>query len=207
MSDLKDLNRALAEIQLIRGQLARGAEFRGYGPTTIAATAALALFAAVGQAHWLTDAERSIASYLAIWVTTAALSLIIVGVETIIRTRRIHSPLAMEMIHSALEQFLPAIVSGLVLTVVLWRCAQQSLWMLPGLWQLIFSMGVFASCQFLPRITFAVGVWYLGTGLACLMLGRTQSFSPWAMGVPFGVGQLLVAGVLRFGYRRDSARG
>jgi hypothetical protein len=197
-----DLNKALAEIHLIRGQLARGAEFRGYGPTTIAITAALALLAAVAQAHWLADAQRSIASYLAIWVTTAALSLTIVGVETMVRTRRIHSPLAMEMIHSALEQFLPAIVSGLLLTVVLWRCAQQSLWMLPGLWQVIFSMGVFASCQFLPRITFAVGVWYLGTGLTCLMLGRIPSFSPWAMGVPFGVGQLLVAGVLQFGYRK-----
>ena len=55
------------------------------------------------------------------------------------------------MIHSALEQFLPGIVAGFLLTGVLLRCAPQSLWMLPGLWQVLFSTGVFASCRFLPR--------------------------------------------------------
>ena len=73
--------------------------------------------------------------------------------------------------------------------------------MLPGLWELIFSLGVFASCRFLPRQMFAVGVWYLAAGLFCLAAGSsTQALSPWSMGVPFGVGQLLVAGVLQFGY-------
>ena len=107
------------------------------------------------------------------------------------------------MIHSAVEQFLPAIVAGLLLTVVLVRCATQSVWMLPGLWQVIFSLGVFSSCQFLPRPMFAVGVWYLAAGLSCLALGGgTWTLSPWTMGVPFGIGQVLVAAVLQFGYRR-----
>jgi hypothetical protein len=128
-------------------------------------------------------------------------SLIIISIETVMRTRRIHSILAMEMIHSALDQFLPAIVAGLLLTVVLWRCAPQSLWILPGLWQVLFSMGVFASCRFLPRPIFAVGVWYLAAGLTCLALGGARALSPWAMGLPFGIGQLLVASVLQFGYR------
>jgi hypothetical protein len=85
--------------------------------------------------------------------------------------------------------------------VVLARYAPQNLWMLPGLWQVIFSLGVFSSCQFLPRPMFAVGVWYLAAGLICLALGDRQAFSPWSMGVPFGVGQLLVAAVLRLNYR------
>jgi hypothetical protein len=70
--------------------------------------------------------------------------------------------------------------------------------MLPGIWQIIFSLGVFASCRFLPRPMVAVGAWYLLTGLACLSLGDARAFSPWAMGIPFGVGQLLVAAVLLF---------
>jgi hypothetical protein len=28
----------------------------------------------------------------------------------------------------------------------------------------------------------------------------SKSFSPWTMGIPFGIGQLMVAAVLRFGY-------
>jgi hypothetical protein len=103
------------------------------------------------------------------------------------------------------EQFLPAVVVGLLLTIVLARVAPQDSWMLPGLWALIFSLGVFASCRFLPRPMFGVGLWYLASGLGCLViLGGTRSLSPWAMGIPFGIGQLLVAAVLQFGARANS---
>jgi hypothetical protein len=81
------------------------------------------------------------------------------------------------------------------------RVAAQECWMLPGLWELIFSLGVFASCRFLPRQMSAVGAWYLAAGLCCLAAGSAaRTLSPWMMGIPFGVGQLLVAAVLQFGY-------
>jgi hypothetical protein len=88
-----------------------------------------------------------------------------------------------------------------MLTVVLVRVAPQELWMLPGLWQLSFSLGIFASCRFLPRPMFAVGLWYLVAGLACLAVeGGPHEFSPWTMGIPFGIGQLFLAAVLKYGY-------
>ncbi len=105
------------------------------------------------------------------------------------------------MIHSAVEQFLPAVIVGMLLTVVLARVAPQELWMLPGLWALLFSLGVFASCRFLPRLTFGVGVWYLVAGLTCLVAqSGPRTVSPWSMGITFGFGQLLVAAVLQFGF-------
>jgi hypothetical protein len=199
---VNDIDRALAEIGVIRGHMARAAEFRGYGPATIALTGVLALIAAMVQSRWLPTAAHDIASYLTIWIVTAALSVTIITVETVARTRRVHSALGPEMIYSAAEQFLPAVVAGLLLTVVLLRCASQSIWMLPGLWQILFALGVFSSCQFLPRSMFAAGLWYLGSGLTCLAFGQgALAYSPWEMGVPFGIGQLLVAAVLQFGYR------
>ena len=204
---MTDLHKALSEISAIRGQIARSAEFRGYGPATLSVTGILALLAAAGQGYWLKNPERDMAAYLSIWIATAAISLVIISVETITRARRVYSGLARHMVHAAVEQFLPAIVAGLLLTVVLWRCAPQSLWMLPGLWQIVFSLGVFASCRFLPRAMFAVGVWYLAAGLICLALGQQPALSPWAMGVPFGVGQLLVAVVLQFDYKETDERG
>src|SRR5665213_3027969 len=169
---MRDLDRALADLGMIRGHMARVTEFRGYGPATIALTGVLALGAAMVQSHWLVSAAHAIASYLTIWIVTAAVSVTIITVETISRARRVHSALAPEMIHSAAEQFLPAIVAGLLVTVVLLRCAPQSTWMLPGLWQVLFALGVFSSCQFLPRPMFAVGLWYLGSGLTCLAFGQ-----------------------------------
>ncbi len=76
--------------------------------------------------------------------------------------------------------------------------------MLPGLWQIFFSLGIFASCRLLARATFWVAVFYLGTGLTVLALARGEAaLSPWAMGLPFGVGQLLAAAVL---YQHTGAR-
>jgi hypothetical protein len=194
---MRDLDKALADITAIRSQMARGAVFRGYGPMTMAATGVLAIAAAVIQALWLPDPAGNVLAYLGLWVTTATVSVVVIGVEMVARTRRIHSGLADEMIHAATEQFMPAGVAGVLLTVVLYRYAPQSLWMLPGLWQIVFSLGLFAACRSLPRPIFAAAVWYLAAGLASLAFANeAYAFSPYAMAVPYGIGQLFIAVVL-----------
>lgn len=195
---MRDLEKALADISEIRSQMARGTEFRGYGPATLAATGGLALLAAVAQALWLPHAAAHIGLYIVLWGATAAISVTLIGLDMILRSRRIHSGLAQEMIWEAVEQFLPAGVAGGLLTAVLLQYSPDDLWMLPGLWQIVFSLGVFACCRFLPRAIFAVGIWYLVAGLACLVFAQAEyAFSPWAMGAPYGVGQLLVAAILQ----------
>jgi fumarate reductase subunit D len=205
---MQDLDKALADITAIRSQLARGTEFQGYGPVTVAATGALATLAGGAQALWLPDPGTDVLSYIALWIATAAVSVVLIGIEMVARSRRIHSGLADEMIHAATEQFIPAGVAGALLTVVLFRFAPESLWMLPGLWQIVFSLGFFASCRSLPRPMFAVGVWYLAVGLASLAFANgAQAFSPWAMALPFGLGQLLMAGILYRSVGANDAEG
>jgi hypothetical protein len=195
---MKELQEALSQIHSIRTQVASGTEFRGYGPASIAVSGLIALAVAAVQTRWV---KPDLTAWVAVWAGTAAVSALLTGIETLWRARREHMGFAREMIQSAVAQFLPAVMVGFLLTAVLMRVAPQDCWMLPGLWQLIFSLGVFASCRFLPRPMFAVGVWYLAAGLLCLALaGATRALSPWMMGIPFGVGQLLVALVLQFGY-------
>src|SRR5215470_5178212 len=195
---MQDLDKALADITAIRSQMARGTEFRGYGPLTVAATGILAFVAAGIQALFLPDPEASVLAYILLWIATATVSVVLVAIEMIARSRRIHKGLADEMIHAATEQFVPAGVAGALLTFVLFQFAPQSLWMLPGLWQIVFSLGFFASCRSLPRPMFAVGVWYLAAGLASIAFaGGMQALSPWAMALPFGVGQFLMAAILQ----------
>ena len=193
---MNTLNKALSDISRIRRQVAHSTEFRGYGPATLAATGILAFAAAGVQARWLPDPASHIPTYLRIWIVTAALSAAMIGTEMYARTRRIHSGIADEMIRVAVEQFLPALGTGALTTIVLVRYVPTVLWMLPGLWQIVFSLGVFSSCRFLPRAVTAVGAWYLLTGLICIALGDGRALSPWAMAIPYGVGQLLVAGIL-----------
>jgi hypothetical protein len=153
----------------------------------------------VVQAASIDDPVRDIARYLAIWVATAVVSVAVVGTEAVRRARRVHSGLADDMIRASAEQFLPAAIAGALVTVVIRHTADEALWMLPGLWQVVFSLGVFASCRSLPRPMLAIAVWYLATGLACLAFANgVSALSPWAMGVPFGVGQVLAAVLLKW---------
>jgi hypothetical protein len=203
---MTNLDKALADITAIRSQIARDAVFRGYGPATLAATGLFALIAAGIQGLLLPDPTAEMFAYLMLWVTTATLSVILIGIEMVARTQRIHSGLADEMIRAATEQFIPAGIAGALLSVVLYHCAPTSLWMLPGLWQIMFSLGLFAACRSLPRPMQAAAIWYLLAGLANLALAsEANALSPWAMALPFGAGQLLIAGVLHYGAGGDDA--
>jgi hypothetical protein len=193
---MNDLHKALGDISSIRREMARSTQFRGYGPATLAATSAFALLAAAAQAVWLPDPANHMPAYLSIWVLTAMLSAALTGAQMYTRTRRIHSGLSDEMIRMAVEQFLPSVGAGLLMTIVLVRYVPAVSWMLPGLWQVIFSLGIFSSCRFLPRPMIAAGVWYLLTGLVCIAFGDSRALAPWTMGLSYGMGQLLVAGIL-----------
>ncbi len=203
---MADLYKALAQIHAIRDQVARGTEFRGYGAETVAATGVLAAGAALVQSLLLKHPAGNVTAYLGIWITTAAVTVLVTGLQTINRTRRVHSGLARQMIFSAAESFVPAMAAGMLVTLALLRGAPQQLWTLPGLWQIFYGLGIFASCRFLPRQMFGVGVWFLATGALCLTTGMGErALSPWEMGFPFGIGQLLIAAVLKFGFRESDA--
>jgi hypothetical protein len=193
---MNDLNKALGDISSIRRQMARSTEFRGYGPATLASTGLIAIFAAVAQQVWIPDPAGHILVYLGIWFTTAALSAGIIVTQMVTRAHRVHSGMADEMIRMAVEQFLPSMGAGALVTLVLVNRAPGVAWMLPGLWLVTFSLGVFASCRFLPRLILLAGVWYLAMGLLALGLGDTRALAPWTMGLAYGAGQLLVAAIL-----------
>ena len=198
---MRELQEALADIDAIRVQVARGTQFRGYGPKSIAASGVLAIAVAAVQSSFISASERPVTTFLSLWVATAVIAVALAAAETLSRTQRFHPGFSRVMIQSAAEQFMPSLVVGLLLTVVLLRVAPDEAWMLPGLWEIAFSLGIFASGRFLPRPMFAVGLWYLVCGLMCLAIeSGPRTLSPWGMGIPFGAGQLLVAAVLQYGY-------
>jgi len=201
---MRELRQALADIDAIRSLVARETLFRGYGPGTTAASGLLALCVAAGEAAWQKTHGITASVFLRVWVCTAVAAAAFSITETVLRTRRMHAGLWKQKFQMAFEHFLPAMVVGLMLTVVLERVAPGETWMLPGLWQLAFCLGVFASCRFLPRPMFAVGLWYMVTGLVCLAIGGVDhELSPWFMGLPFGVGQLLIAVILKYGSENE----
>lgn len=196
---MRDLDKALADILAIRSQIAAGTAFHGYGPITMAVTGGLALATATGQSLLLDNPTRHPIEFFVTWAVTAVISLGIIGMEMRARSRRHHSGLEDAMIQQAIEQFLPSGAAGAVLGFMLFKFAPEALWMLPGLWQVLISIGTFASVRSLPRTVAIAGAWYFVAGFGVLVIAsQDHSLSPWLMGVPFAVGQLLMAAILHF---------
>jgi hypothetical protein len=194
---MRDLDKALADIVAIRSQIAAGTAFRGYGPATVAATGALALITAILQFWLLGDPTGEPMTFFLGWAMAAGLAGLVIWIEMRARSHRHHSGLADAMIYQAIEHFVPAGVAGVLLAVVMWKFAAETLWLLPGLWQILVSLGIFASVRSLPRSVALAGAWYFVSGFAVVVLAsHSHTLSPWTMGLPFVIGQSLMAGIL-----------
>jgi hypothetical protein len=194
MIELRD---ALSQIAEIRSQVAQTQTYRGYRAAPAAISSLVAIGAALLQKWWVAEPAQDLSSYLVLWIGAAAISVGVFATQMTWRLSRGGLSLQRQMTLLAIEQFIPCLVAGAMLTAVIVRFAPAQAWMLCGLWPMLFSLGVFASRRLLPAAIFWVGVFYLLAGAANLVLAQgAAAFSPWSMGVAFGVGQALVAGIL-----------
>ena len=162
-----ELADAMSQIADIRRTLARTETFRGYRSLTVAWTSLFALLGATIQIVWVPAPLETPAKYLTVWIGLAV------------------------------EQFLPCLLVGAAVTWGIASYAIEQLWLLPGLWSLVFSLGVFASARLLPREVIWVAIWYLITGCIVLAVGRgPYACSPWAMVLTFGIGQAAISCIL-----------
>ena len=191
------LDEALAQIAEIRSQIDRTGTFRGYRAATVGFSGVVGVGAGFIQAIHIPNPQQQVSAYLTLWVAAAAFSVAVVGAELAYRCYRAASPRTAQLTLLALEQFLPCMVAGALVTAALASASVESLGMLPGLWAILFSLGVFASCRLLPRPNFLAGVFYLAAGAFCLAFGHGEhALSPWIMAGTFGGGQLLTAALL-----------
>jgi hypothetical protein len=153
---------------------------------------------------WIPDPGQNISGYLTLWLGAAMVSALAAGAEMAFRYWRSSSALSRSLTWLTVEQFIPCLIGGAVLTVVLAWFAPESLWMLPGLWQMFFSLGIFATHRLLPKAIFGVAIFYMFTGVFSLLVGHAEGTpSPWIMGIPFGAGQLYVAAILYWTLERS----
>jgi len=192
-----ELREALDSIAIIRRRMAETEVFRGYRALPVALSAILALLAGFAQPTLVANPVRDVPGYVGLWSAVALLSIAAAGLAMYLRDRIAGTSVTRPVTWLAIGQFVPCLVAAAAVTVVIVRVAPESAWLLPGLWQVFFSQGVFASCRLLPRPAFVVAVFYLVAGVLVLLAARgDQALAPWAMALPFGVGQLLAAAVL-----------
>jgi hypothetical protein len=202
-----ELQDALAQLSEIRLHVARTEPFRGYRAATAAFSALVAIVAASIQAVLLPAPGLYPQTYLLLWIAAAIICVAVTALEMVVRCRRSTSPTAGRMTWLAVEQFVPCTIAGAVLTFVLALFSHDSIWLLPGLWSILFSLGLFSSGRLLPRPIIWVAWYYLACGALSLALAQGEhACSPWTMGIAFGGGQFLCAFVLYVTLERPDVR-
>lgn len=199
-----ELRDAFDQISAIRTQLAATERLRGLRAGAVALSAVVAALAAVGQTLWIVDPFAEPRLYLLLWVGAAAISALAAGLELGHRVRHSGSRLSIANAVIAAQQFSPCLVAGAAVTVFVLVRLPDHLWLLPGLWQILFGLGNLAAHRLLPRGGAAVGWLYLACGSVCLWLGEL-ALEPWAMGLPFAAGQLALAAILWWNHERSGA--
>jgi len=199
-----ELRDAVDQIASIRTHLAATERLRSLRAVPVALSGLLALLAAALQALQVPEPLRAPGQYLLLWLGVAAISTLAAGLELLRRVRGSHSGLGAANAVVALQQFAPCLLAGAIATAGIAARVDGPLWLLPGLWQLFFGLGVLAAHRLLPPGAFAVGAGYLCCGALTTSFGE-RALSPWAMGLPFALGQGVLAAMLWWHHERACA--
>ena len=192
---------AIDRLDQIHDQLTRSEVYRGFRVPSVAAVGVLGLLAVALQPlvpgvgfvwYWI-----AVAGAGGLIGTAAALHAYAYREDEFDRrrTRRV------------MAQFLPCLLAGGAVTAGLAR-VPELVSFLPGLWAVLFGMGVIAARPHLPPAVGLVGLGYVAAG-AALLLRAVPGAEPsaWAVGGVFGVGHLATALVLWHGVGRDGEGG
>ncbi|MDM8544995.1 hypothetical protein [Candidatus Venteria ishoeyi] len=190
---MQDLEKALNHLADIHAQVSRTEYYRGFNSVPLVLSGVSGLFAASVQASWMNMDNPGL--FVLYWSVVASLNVLLFGIKLGLDYRCSHTPFERRKTHAVLLQFMPTLLAGLLLTIVALRWMHPVLLQcMPGLWALLFALGVFACRPFFPGRMFWLGAAYLIAAAWLLTLAPTgQSLSPWNMGLVFGGGQLLAA--------------
>ncbi len=198
------LRQALLDITEIRSQIAKTEQCRALRSASVGFSGVLAFVSAAIQARWIPSPHEQIERYLGLWIVTAVLGFAVPASRLALRYYRSDSTLVRRVTMMAFELIAPPLAAGGLLTYTLYRTAPESLWLLPGLWAILYSLSVFASHRLFPRASVLVGLYYFAAGFLCLIFSRGETaLSAWAMVGTFGVGQLFAAAVLYVEWERE----
>ena len=194
-----ELQHALSQIADIRQQMSRARQFRGFRSATTLMTALAALAAGVWQASGPLEPTQ----FIALWVCVAIGCIALCSTELLLRCRHCESEAQSELARQAVEQFLPFVLVGGLVTGMIWEFSPDTLWILPALWQILFGLGLYSLRRIVPMPIAIVGGFYILCGL--LNLSASTHFSLLSMSLPFGVGQMLSAFILYWHLERSHA--
>ena len=197
-----DVPRALAQIEAIHDQLAKGEVYRGYRSLPVAASGLIGVVAAWAQPAQLGRGDPL--GFVLYWSAVAACAAL-VGTSEIVRNYLAHDDqAARRRTRRVVGQFLPSLLGGAIITASFVHLSAALVPLLPGIWAICFGIGTFASRPYLPRASGQVALFYYAAGVVLLWIARgPEPLAGWWVGGTFGLGQSFAAHVLYWNLERQ----
>jgi hypothetical protein len=164
-------DRAMDNLRFIRETMERAGSFTAVSGWGSIATGVTALLAA-----WLASAQRDPASWLGVWSAEALLALGIGAWAVVRKARAAGMPLLSGPGRKVALSLSPPLVAGALLTGVLFHAGLLAI--LPGMWLLLFGVGIVAAGSYSVRIVPVMGLSFMLLGAVAFLLPMS-----WANGV------------------------
>ena len=195
---------ALSQIEAIHEQLTKAEVYRGFQVWSVASAGMLGLLAAFAQ-PWMPGVDDAI-GFVRYWLIIAAAGIAIAG------SSAVHAYLYQEDEHDRrrtrrlMSQLVPCLLAGAAVTYTLPRLGDDHVFLLPGIWAMLFGLGLVASRPYLPRAIGWVCLYHLAAGSFLLLnVSHHLAGAGWQVGGVFGLGQLAAAFVLYRNVERADA--
>lgn len=196
-----NLVEALERINEIHGHLAKGEIYRGFRPLPIAIAGCGGLLAAWMQPMWVNAGDAQ--AFVYYWMAAAACCAVLAGPLLPFQIWR-QNAFDRRRTLRVWGQFAPCLAAGGFVGMAIAKALPEAVGLLPGLWSVIFGLGVFSSRPFLPRATGWIALYYLMAGTWMMLHPQSDSSPAWPLAITFAVGQMVGGIVLYINRERDN---
>jgi hypothetical protein len=171
-------DRAIDNLTFIRQAMERAGSFTAVSGAGIVAIGVLAV-----PTTFIADRTTSAGAWVMAWVAAAALAVVIELTLTARKGRALGMPMMSGPGQKFALAFTPPLLAGAILTVALTPAAPRDL--LVGTWLLLYGAGVTAGGALSVPVIPVMGVAFMASGVAALLLPATAA--NWMMLAGFGV--------------------
>ena len=180
-------DRAIENLRFIRDTMERAGSFTavpGWGMVAVGVTAL--------GATWLAARQPRDALWLAVWLAEAVLGVVLGGAALVRKARAANDPLLSGPGRRFGLSFLPPIVVGALLTVMLRQAGLFAA--MPGTWLLLYGTAVVTAGAFSVRVVPLMGLCFMLAGGAALF--APAAWWPWFMVAGFGGLHIVFGGII-----------
>ncbi len=197
----QDVSNALEQIAQIHQHLDRTQTCRDLKALPHAASGVWGIAAAALQVRLIGSAPSGM-QFVLYWLVVAVLAGITASSATALLVMKAPAD-QRRRTRLLLAQFAPAVGAGALITAAFFPFTTPAWHYLPGIWAICYGLGIFAMRVLLPRLVGWAALFYVAAGTFVLMsISQGAAVSPWMMGIPFGMGQLLFGFILYWSLER-----